>query len=214
MEAIYTIEYAESQSRKFPRSHVRIMDTQMPINPQDEILEIGSGNGSFLSILRERSNHVIGMDINQSGLGIQNTIRADARALPFDDNSFDKVISSHTLEHIEDLATVFKEIDRVTRPGGKGLHFFPAHFITKAEGAIFDAIRMFGFNRRAWEEAHKMHVHWLNPHKLYEFMGDTELRITGATKFVVPETHGTNWAILLEKKNTASTSMYVAAPGY
>lgn len=41
--------------------------------------------------------------------------------LPFDDNSVDKIIANHVLEHIrpEDIGQVFREVNRVLRPGGE-----------------------------------------------------------------------------------------------
>ena len=39
------------------------------------------------------------------------------RGLPFGDNTFDEVVSSHTIEHIRDLIFVMNEIWRVCKPG-------------------------------------------------------------------------------------------------
>ena len=44
--------------------------------------------------------------------------RADARALPFDDASFDAVFSVATFEHILELPRALAEMHRVLRPGG------------------------------------------------------------------------------------------------
>ncbi len=41
------------------------------------------------------------------------------QSLPFEDNSFDSVISLNTLEHIYDAAAVLREMFRVVKPGGK-----------------------------------------------------------------------------------------------
>jgi SAM-dependent methyltransferase len=46
------------------------------------------------------------------------TLRADALALPFPNDSFDRVIASEFLEHIWQDETAIAEIFRVVRPGG------------------------------------------------------------------------------------------------
>ena len=46
-------------------------------------------------------------------------VQGDAIGLPFDDDSFDKVIASEVLEHIGDDKSAFAELARVVRPGGR-----------------------------------------------------------------------------------------------
>lgn len=42
----------------------------------------------------------------------------DVRAMPFDDASFDSVLSNQVLEHVDDTHRVVSELHRVLRPGG------------------------------------------------------------------------------------------------
>ena len=46
-------------------------------------------------------------------------VQGNALGLPFDDNSFDRVIASEVLEHISDDESAFAELARVLRPGGR-----------------------------------------------------------------------------------------------
>ena len=46
-------------------------------------------------------------------------VQGNALGLPFDDHSFDRVIASEVLEHIEDDESAFAELSRVLRPGGR-----------------------------------------------------------------------------------------------
>ncbi len=45
--------------------------------------------------------------------------------LPFDDSSFDYVVTSHVLEHIWDLIGCFDEMRRILKPGGMMVHVLP-----------------------------------------------------------------------------------------
>lgn len=53
-------------------------------------------------------------------------LQGDAVALPFDDDSFDRVIASEVLEHIVDDESAFAELARVLRPGGRLAVTIPA----------------------------------------------------------------------------------------
>jgi SAM-dependent methyltransferase len=53
-------------------------------------------------------------------------VRADARALPFPDATFDLVLSSDAWEHIEEDDVVASESHRVLRPGGVLFVMVPA----------------------------------------------------------------------------------------
>ena len=46
-------------------------------------------------------------------------VQGNALGLPFTDESFDRVIASEVLEHIEDDESAFTELARVLRPGGR-----------------------------------------------------------------------------------------------
>ena len=45
-------------------------------------------------------------------------LRGDARRLPFADGTFDAVVTSEVLEHIQDDVTAISELHRVLKPGG------------------------------------------------------------------------------------------------
>lgn len=84
------------------------------------ILEVGSGPGGISLYLCDRE--VTGVDLDFSGLeGMAGAnfkpVKADARALPFADGSFDVVVCSDMLEHVPapERKGVIKELWRVAR---------------------------------------------------------------------------------------------------
>ncbi|MBG99135.1 MAG: methyltransferase type 11 [Solibacterales bacterium] len=42
----------------------------------------------------------------------------DSASLPFLDNSFDRVLLVHTIEHVDNVINTIEEVHRLTRPGG------------------------------------------------------------------------------------------------
>ena len=78
-------------------------------------LDVGCGNGRYVSHF-STSHTTFGVDAHAydewGDLPEQFKV-ADARSLPFDDNSFDTVVSFEMLEHMDDPATVLREFRRV-----------------------------------------------------------------------------------------------------
>jgi SAM-dependent methyltransferase len=108
------------------RTGMKHIKKHYPSGQRLEVLDIGAGGGhAFLTSL----GPVTGIDVSFESLlkaqWIYDTCcQADARHLPFADESFDLVYSSHLLGHIplRDKRTVVNEIYRVTRRGGFSLH--------------------------------------------------------------------------------------------
>ena len=110
----------------------------------NQTLEIGCGMGYQTALLSKISGHVIATDLededpqsNSIGLeptrdflktiGIQNAtvVNASNEALPFPDNHFDFVYSSHVLEHVPDKKRALSEISRVLTDDGIFLCIVP-----------------------------------------------------------------------------------------
>lgn len=102
------------------------------IQPSDEVLDMGCGTGRFTLPLAKYAKKVTGLDASaamieqasqkaqQEGLTIDFR-EADMEQLPFEDQSFDVVVSMLALMHIplESRQKVFLEASRVLRPGGR-----------------------------------------------------------------------------------------------
>lgn len=88
------------------------------------ILDIGCGFGEFGGVFFD-SFIEVGVDISDTDLALaaqkkkyKKLTLADARALPFKDETFNTVLSISSLEHIKRVEKVFAESFRVLRPGG------------------------------------------------------------------------------------------------
>ncbi|MDB5154981.1 MAG: methyltransferase type 11 [Mucilaginibacter sp.] len=92
----------------------------------NKVLEVGAGDGSILKLLAERNfapeYHAV--EISESGVahikgrnieGLRSVQIFDGYHLPFDDDSFELVILSHVLEHVEHERLLLRELKRVAR---------------------------------------------------------------------------------------------------
>jgi len=92
-------------------------------NPTAKILDVGCANGGILKAL-SRLGYKSLCGIDHSPVCVENTRRLDVEAYigslfePFHEHSFDCVILSHTLEHIQDLRGALDWIADRLRPDG------------------------------------------------------------------------------------------------
>lgn len=94
-----------------------------------KILEIGAGTGWQAKTLEEHGYEVSAIDLNSSNYKearIWPVTEYDGKNIPFEDNSFDIVFSSNTLEHIPHVFEFQKEIQRVLKSDGLALHVLPS----------------------------------------------------------------------------------------
>jgi SAM-dependent methyltransferase len=117
------------------------------IQPGESVLDVACGNGNTAITARRRGANVTGVDFTSelleiakeeeriAGISGINWKKADAHDLPFEDESFDVVLSTfgHMFATQPDIAA--KELIRVTKKGGKiGLATWPPEL---AIGSIF-----------------------------------------------------------------------------
>lgn len=109
---------------------------QLGIGAGTEVLEVGSGSGGpAVYLALARGCRVTGVDINEHGVGNARRL-AEARGvadrvhfqavdasqpLPYDEASFDAVVSNDAMCHIRDRSAVLRDWYRVLRPGGRAL---------------------------------------------------------------------------------------------
>jgi SAM-dependent methyltransferase len=106
---------------------------KLGIKRTSDILEIGCSSGILMEKLRDTGfTNLTGIDISDAGIrqaqqrGLTNTFVMDGAKLDFADESFDLVLASDVLEHIEDENAALREWTRLLRPGGQLIVFVPA----------------------------------------------------------------------------------------
>jgi SAM-dependent methyltransferase len=87
-------------------------------------LDVGCGTGLHFDAIVATGRRVIGLDISADQLRLARErsaelVHADAVRLPFADASFDTVSATYLHTDVDDIATVFGEVERVLRPGGR-----------------------------------------------------------------------------------------------
>lgn len=114
---------ADSSGRRRLTTILEYLDIQTG----DRVLDCGCGLGWCLKVVGELFDcELYGVDIDRARLTRaareiaprSRLLVASGVRLPFLDESFDKIILSEVLEHVDDDAAVLREVHRVPRPGG------------------------------------------------------------------------------------------------
>lgn len=116
------------------RRRARLILKNLALVPGEKVLEVGCGRGFYLMAMEKicPQANIWGIDLNKKYLAIAKRITSkvriitsDATQLPFKDGTFDKVMASEILEHIEDDTKAVTEIYRVLKPGGVAMISVP-----------------------------------------------------------------------------------------
>lgn len=124
------------------------------IKQNDKILEIGCGIGSIVFELGQAGHDIIGTDISNEaieyGLKKYNNIHLEvqpAEALPYENESFDIVLSFDLFEHIAKIDKHVSEVYRILRKGGYYLFQTP----NKYSNMVFETLY---HKSLKWRRAH------------------------------------------------------------
>lgn len=105
------------------------------------VLDWGCGRGRSVAYFREQGYNVFGVDVDPSvivkgrpyfserGFDADQllTVLNEQGRTAFPDDFFHATFSEAVFEHVKGLESVAAELCRITRPGGIGIHSFPAH---------------------------------------------------------------------------------------
>ncbi|MEO6126416.1 MAG: class I SAM-dependent methyltransferase [Ilumatobacteraceae bacterium] len=130
---------------------------QLGLREGDLVLDVGAGFGRHCFEVARRGGRVVALDyaadevlgtratlggmVDAGEISIDNyvgVLRGDATRLPFEDNTFDRVITSEVLEHIQNDVGAITEMVRVLKPGGTFAGTVPTWFPEKINWMLSD----------------------------------------------------------------------------
>jgi SAM-dependent methyltransferase len=108
---------------------IMLLKNKINISDGSRVLEIGPGanpyprSDVYLELMFEDSEVAFSQSGYQSPIQSDKTIFYNGTTFPFEDNSFDYIICSHVLEHVDNVKQFINEINRVGK--GKGYIEYP-----------------------------------------------------------------------------------------
>lgn len=115
---------------KYPH---QLMEKPFKSNHGKKILELGCGEGEHLTFVQSDYSEYLATDIDSSRLkkmqsnlpSNTKTSICNAESLPFEDETFDRVIATCLLAHLSDPEEALREWRRVTKVGGSLTIYIP-----------------------------------------------------------------------------------------
>ena len=131
--------------------------TELGMKPGDLVLDVGAGFGRHCFEVARQGGRVVALDYaadevvgTRATLGAMvaadeipldryvGVLRGDGTTLPFADDTFDIVITSEVLEHIQNDVGAIAEMVRVLKPGGRFAGTVPTWFPEKINWMLSD----------------------------------------------------------------------------
>jgi SAM-dependent methyltransferase len=130
----FTGEFKSLEEYCLHLAHLKAYEEAAALGINKSVLDLGCNNGYGSAVLSSRCANVMGIDVSPMAIqdaqqrfgnyGI-NFLVYDGRTIPFDDHSFDMIVSFQVIEHISDIASYLGEIVRVLQPAGMALFTTP-----------------------------------------------------------------------------------------
>ena len=115
---------APHYERLFPLASVEPLLTFLAPEPGDRLLDVGGGTGRVAEHLADRVAQVCILDPSPGMLAEGKrkrlcTAQGESERLPFEQDTFDRIIVVDTFHHLGDQAAAVQELLRVLAPSGR-----------------------------------------------------------------------------------------------
>lgn len=128
-----------------PLAGIFIKDKLFPLKGKGKILDVGTGNGRYLDILKDWGYEVFGVEVNKQCVGEMkqrglNVKKGDLYSAKYPANFFDIVRFSHVMEHVHSPLSELKETRRILKKNG-----FVVILIPNIDSLFFKIFRHFWY---------------------------------------------------------------------
>ena len=110
--------------RMEPRAERCMQFLRNYVRPGDQVLELGSGDGTLLRRLQQYGAEVMGTDLDPEGARyVEQQLGLPVVVAPFEEadfggKMFDAIVSAHVIEHVFEPVTVLSRARSLLKPGG------------------------------------------------------------------------------------------------
>ncbi len=115
------------------RRLIRTLVNELGLPPNSVILDVGTSTGTNLRLLKEMGfTNFLGLDKSQEAIRwceskeLGTVRQGDIHAIPFPEESFDLILATDILEHVDDDLRALKELRRVLKKSGRIVITVPA----------------------------------------------------------------------------------------
>ncbi|MEP0984651.1 methyltransferase domain-containing protein [Ekhidna sp.] len=128
--SVYTTEIASDKIPSDNVIHQRLLAAYYQAKPfiKGDLLELGCGEGRGVELLAPHADSYIGIDKIKTVIDNLKKKYPDYQFMsgvfppfPFEDNSFDCIVTFQVIEHVKDDEGFIREIYRVLKPGGTAM---------------------------------------------------------------------------------------------
>ncbi len=149
--------------------HVAAYKLCADLLPRDSrVLDLGCGVGHSFHLLAPRES--VGLDADAQALEGQEreTVAGDMRKLPFDDSTFQAVLSVHSIEHVPDPGRVLEQVRRVMQPDATAVFVTPNRLTFGRPDEIIDPYHYVEYDA---EQLHSLMAAWFGEVRILGIFG-------------------------------------------